>query len=537
MKNLPLLIAFFIITITSAQQNVVDDFEGNGTINWKADATTINTSFTNPFKNASNNSNTVFEYKDEGGQYANTYFDVSQKFDLSNNYTFTLKIYVPSSGLTGSQNNQISLKLQNSDLNEPWTTQTEIIKNISLNQWQTVTFNFKDDNYINLSNASAAPISRTDLDRVLLQVNGENNTDKVTAYIDDFSYDGTIGSNNEDTNYNTLVWSDEFDGGENGNIAIDISKWHHQTQIPQGGSWYNGEIQHYTNRIENSYVKDGHLHIAAIKEVFTDQGYTKNYTSARLNSKYAFTYGKVQVRAKLPTGSGTWPAIWMLGKNITEAGGYWEPTHGTTPWPACGEIDIMEHWGKNQNYISSAMHTPSSYGGTVNHGGQIIPTASTDFHVYELIWTPEKMVFSVDGNEHYTYNPAVKNADTWPYDADQYFLLNIAIEGSGTPSNWTKSEMVIDYIRVYQSANLSVNNEEIDNIRIFPNPTKNLITIQNPYLNNSKIHIYDVTGKKINTLTQNRNTQSYDISYLKSGLYFISVVQNNKKQVFKILKK
>ena len=243
-----------------------------------------------------------------------------------------------------------------------------------------------------------------------------------------------------------LVWSDEF----NIDGAIDSDKWFHQTQLPAGGGWYNNEAQHYTNRIQNSYVSGGNLNLVAIKETFTDQGRTKEYTSARLNSKAAFKYGRMEIRAKLPTGAGTWPAIWMLGKNINEDGGYWDNEgYGSTPWPACGEIDIMEHWGNNQNYVSSAMHTPSSYGGTFNTGGRYLSTASTAFHVYELDWNAQRMIFSVDGIVHYTYNPPTKDANTWPFDAEQYFLLNVAIEGSG--ANITQTAMEIDYIRVYQT--------------------------------------------------------------------------------------
>ena len=243
-----------------------------------------------------------------------------------------------------------------------------------------------------------------------------------------------------------LVWSDEF----NGSGAIDTANWFHQTQLPNGESWYNNEIQHYTNRTDNSNVSGGNLNIIAKKEIFTDQGQTKQYTSARLNSKFAFTYGRVEVRAKLPTGVGTWPAIWLLGRNINEPGAYWETQgYGAVSWPACGEIDIMEHWGSNQNYVSSAIHTPSSYGGTVNKGGQTISTASSAFHVYAMEWTEEKMVFSVDDVVHYTYNPAVKNADTWPFDNDQYIILNIAIQPSIDPA-FTQSAMEIDYIRIYQ---------------------------------------------------------------------------------------
>jgi beta-glucanase (GH16 family) len=242
-----------------------------------------------------------------------------------------------------------------------------------------------------------------------------------------------------------LVWSDEF----NNSGAVNTTNWHYQTQLPDGNNWYNGEEQHYTNRSANSSVSNGILSIIAKKETYTDQGITKQYTSARLNSKFAFKYGKVEVRAKLPLGGGTWPAIWMLGKNVLEPGAFWSATNGNTNWPYCGEIDIMEHWGNNQNYVQSAMHTPSSYGGTMNLGGQTIPTVSSQFHIYTLEWTATKMVFSVDGTVHYIYNPSVKNASTWPFDAEQYIILNVAMQSS-IATNFTQSAMEVDYVRVYQ---------------------------------------------------------------------------------------
>ncbi len=248
------------------------------------------------------------------------------------------------------------------------------------------------------------------------------------------------------TKFDKLIWSDEF----NDNGAINSKKWFHQTQLPAGGDWYGGLINHYTNRIENSYVKDGFLNIVAKKEIFNDQGEIKEYTSARLNSKFAFTYGRVEVRAKLPTGIGTWPAIWMLNKNIDEPGAYWQKQgFGTTYWPVCGEVDILEHWGKKQNYVQSAMHTPSSYGGTINLGGQVLENVSNQFHTYGVEWYEDKMVFSVDGVQHYTYEPSIKDSSTWPFISDQYLLLNIAIEPDIDPS-FEESAMVVDYIRVYQ---------------------------------------------------------------------------------------
>jgi len=261
-----------------------------------------------------------------------------------------------------------------------------------------------------------------------------------------------MGWTQVDVVYTDLVWSDEF----NNNGAVNGTNWHHQTQIPAGGSWYNGEQQHYTNLITNSFVNAGSLNIKAIKEPFTDQGVTKQYTSARLNSKFAFIYGRVDVRAKIPTNQGTWPAIWLLGKNINEDGGFFDALFGTTGWPACGEIDIMEH-GITQSqpagYVQSAIHTPSSFGNTVNHGGTIASNLGTDYHVYSMNWSPFQITFLLDGVAFYTYNPAVKNVSTWPFNAEQYLLLNIAMGGvAGTiPSSFTNATMEIDYVRVYQN--------------------------------------------------------------------------------------
>ncbi len=540
MKNLFTYLFFISSFFLNAQETVEDDFEGNGTItSWEGDDCGIDTAFTNPFQTGINTSNTVLKYTDSGGNYANVRFDTPINFDLSINHTFSLKIYVPASSITGNETNQLSLKLQNGNIGSVWETQTEIIKTLVLDQWQTITFDFENDNYLNYNSGSGAPTERTDFNRVLIQVNSEDNTNNVTAYIDDFLYDGVLEDNSgtgsgNDPIYDELIWSDEFDGTG----AIDSNKWFHQTQLPSGGSWYNGEIQHYTNRTTNTYVSNGAMHLVAKKEAFTDQGQTKQYTSARLNSKIAFTYGKVEVRAILPTGVGTWPAIWMLGKNITETGAYWQTQgYGTTSWPACGEVDIMEHWGTNQNFVQSAMHTPSSSGGTVNHGGQTISTASTAYHVYSLEWYPEKMVFKVDGVHHYTYQPEVRNSSTWPFDADQYILLNTAIQPSIT-SSFTQSDMIIDYVRVYQEATASVNEvANLDAIKIYPNPVENNVTIQiQPNLIGVKATVYSLLGKEITSFVQNTSTEEYDLSKLKKGVYILKFDSKGLSSTYKILK-
>ncbi len=539
-RRLPLIgIMFALLYNAGIAQNdsIFDDFEGNGNITtWFGDACGIDLSFPNPYQQGINTSEKVMEYDDTGGRYANVRFDANENFDLSGYSVFTLKIYVPSDGITGDQPNQVSLKLQDASLGQPWLTQTEIIQPIDLDRWQSLTFDFSTNDYINLDPDSPPPTQRTDLNRVLIQVNGEDNDDAVVAYIDDFTYYYT-GSDDPDPEpdpeYNVLVWADEFDTDG----PIDDSRWHHQTQLPSHGSWYNGEIQHYTNREDNSYVSNGILHIVGKKETFTDQGQTKQYTSARLNSKFAFQNGRVEVRAKLPTGAGTWPAIWMLGKNINEDGGYWDlQGYGTTPWPDCGEIDIMEHWGNNQDYIQSAMHTPSSYGGTINKGGRLIPHVSDEFHTYTLDWYPAKMVFSVDGVVHYTYEPSELNDDTWPFDAEQYILLNFAFLPEIDPE-FTEDALEVDYVRIYQKdTDVSVprqQNKNSLNLKIIPNPANSSTTITYNLSQPSdvKIQVFDVSGRLVQTLLeeqQNAGQQEvyWSVEDLFSGVYFYTIKTN-----------
>lgn len=530
---------YIILLLTCSQsiytQTIEDDFEGNGTITtWFGDDCGIDTDFENPYKAGINASAKVLKYTDIGGVYANIRFDASSNFNLTTKNTFSVKIYVSSNGLTGAENNQISLKLQDGNLTEPWSTQSEIIKTIDLNTWQTVTFDFANDNFINLNSSSVAPIYRVDFNRVLLQVNGEDNTSQVIAYIDDFLYEEASGDTRNPV-FDTLVWSDEFDG----NGAIDATKWHHQTRpIINGQTWANGEIQHYTDREVNSFEENGSLKILAKKETYTNNRVTKNYTSARLNSKFAFTYGSVKIKAKMPFGAGTFPALWMLGQNITETGGYWAPTHGTTGWPDCGEIDIIEHWGNNQNYVSSALHNRSSFGNTINKGGRAIQNASTEFHIYSIDWTSEKMVFKVDGITHYTYNPENKNKQNWPYNAPQYLLFNVAIQPD-IISNFTESAMEVDYVRVYQESTASISEDSIENsMELFPNPVAEGLTIRVPSeLLNSEAFIFSASGKKIKEFKLIKTEEVIDVSKLSKGIYFLKILNNEKIFSCKIIKK
>ena len=238
-----------------------------------------------------------------------------------------------------------------------------------------------------------------------------------------------------------LVWSDEFDVDG----AISSSNWTAEIVPPNNGSWHNGEKQHYTDRLDNAYISDGTLKIVAKKETYTYQSSTKEYTSARIKTqdKQEFTYGRIDVRAKLPQGDGTWPAIWTLGANID-----------AVSWPACGEIDIMEHWAYNPGIVSSATHNTACSGGcsNVGVGETTLSDYATEFHVYSVVWTEDKLEFLIDGEFKYRYKPTPMTNENWPYTDDQFIILNIAMGGSWftIDPNFTEAIMEIDYVRVYQ---------------------------------------------------------------------------------------
>ncbi|OOV16293.1 family 16 glycosylhydrolase [Flavobacterium sp. LM4] len=236
-----------------------------------------------------------------------------------------------------------------------------------------------------------------------------------------------------DTNvdYTNLVWSDEF----NTDGAPDTAKWGYNLGTGDNG-WGNNEKQNYTNSATNVIVQGGSLKITAKKESSGGAA----YSSARLvsDNKFKFTYGKVEIRAKLPIGAGTWPAIWMLGQN-----------YATKPWPACGEIDIMEHVGNNQNVVLGTLHYPGRFGGSADSGSKTIANVSTEFHVYKAVWSPVSIKIYADE----TLIHSVANTASLPFNSDFFLILNVAMGGNlggNIDPAFTQSSMEIDYVRVYQ---------------------------------------------------------------------------------------
>ena len=463
--------------------------------------------------------NNVGEFNNDGSS-ANQgfYIDLNRSIDLDEEKNLSLSFYS-----YDTNSHSITIKLENGENPDVEVTQT--ISGSSQNNWTALSFDFSNATYT--SNGTSIDATGT-YNRLTIFIDLGVNT-SGTYLIDTINDGSEVTDPNEiDIIYTDLVWADEFDT----NGAIDAAKWHHQTQLPQGGSWYNGEVQHYTNRIENSSVNNGFLDITAIKESFTDQGQTEQYTSARLNSKFAFTYGRVDVRAKLPFGDGTWPAIWTLGKNINEDGGYWDNQYGTVGWPACGELDIMEHGLHPTNQVSVAIHTPSSYGSTVNTSIQTLADVANNFHVYSMNWSPNQITFLIDGVGFYTYNPAVKNDDTWPFYLEQYLLLNIAMGGNGgaIDPNFSQSSMVIDYVRVYQNTTASTEDVFANKFSVYPNPSSDVLNIRTdePI---EKVELYNTIGQLIVA----KKTTNINISSINIGVYILKIYSGNRIVTKKVM--
>jgi len=467
-------------------------------------------------------SNPVGRMANNGTQpWQGFYIDLSSGINLSSDNIVTLSFYQFDTG-----GHSIIVKLE-----QGTGPDIEVDANVSGQGWKRdLSFDFSNALVTGSSNVINATGS---YDRLTIFIDGAAPT-TAAFLIDDINNNSEpIDPNELDVIYDELVWADEFDGS---NGPINDLNWFHQTQLPSGGSWFNGEVQHYTNRIQNSFVEDGNLHIVAIKEDFTDQGETKQYTSARLNSKFAFTYGRVDVMAKLPFGDGTWPAIWTLGKNISESGAYWQTQgFGTTPWPDCGELDIMEHGLHADNEVSCAIHTPSSFGATVNTETKQLADVANTYHLYSMNWSPDEIAFMVDNEVIFRYNPAVKNASTWPFDEDQYLILNIAmggISGAIDPA-FTQSSMVIDYVRVYQSSQLSTADVELTPVSLHPNPASNVVHIKSS-LDIERVEVFNMLGQ--NVISERNVGNDIDVSNLPKGIYVVNLFSGNQQNTLRLIK-
>lgn len=235
----------------------------------------------------------------------------------------------------------------------------------------------------------------------------------------------------------TLVWNDEFNGN-----SLDQNNWTYEIG---GNGWGNNELEYYTNSIKNTFVTNGgYLVIEARKENVA----SNNYTSARLNTagKKEFKYGRMDIRAKLPVSKGMWPALWMLGTNVSSIG-----------WPACGETDIMELIGTNPAQVVGSIHWALANGsaGTFNNSYNLSSgDFSQRFHVFSLVWALNSIKLYVDDNLYVSATNANITSGTYPFNNPFFFIFNVAVGGNwpGNPDTTTifPQRMIVDYVRVFQ---------------------------------------------------------------------------------------
>lgn len=237
-----------------------------------------------------------------------------------------------------------------------------------------------------------------------------------------------------------MIWNDEFNSA-----GRPSEKWRHDIWVP---GHVNNELQHYTSNLDNSSVSNGVLKIkaAAVYNRFTKKN---DYYSARLNSTQSWAYGRFEARMLLPGGWGTWPAFWMLADNIHQVN-----------WPECGEIDIMEEVGFNQNEIHSTLHSKCC--NWMNPSRQRtksirVSDPTTNWHVYALEWHEDRIDFFVDNQKYHTvYNDRSGN-DSWPFNKKFHIILNLAVGGNWgglegvDPNIWPRT-LQVDYVRVYQKS-------------------------------------------------------------------------------------
>lgn len=247
----------------------------------------------------------------------------------------------------------------------------------------------------------------------------------------------------------TLAWSDEFDGVAG--TLPDPLKWGYDTGdgCPDICGWGNREKEYYTRAPENASLNgQGQLAIVARVAAPGLKCYygACQYSSAKLTTrgKMSALPGRVEARIRIPAGQGLWPAFWMLGSNFP-----------TTPWPACGEIDIMENHGSKPQSTSSAMHGPGYFGGTpFAHDNPIDDSYANDFHVFAVEWDGARATFFMDGKAHYSVlNTDVQRYGAWVFNQSFFVILNLAVGGNfdGDPQSNAilPATMLVDYVRVY----------------------------------------------------------------------------------------
>ena len=510
MKNTHSLLLSLILSLTTTvnSQTLPIDFET--TTSWFAFDGASFATVSNPYVNSENQSDNVGRMtKGTSRNWAGAYLTLGSSMDLLNNDTFSIKVR------SSKSNTRLLLKVENSS-NTSINYEREVTMT-KYNEWETLTFDYSQ-------------IPNENYDRIVLifdlGVTG-NGSSSFTYYVDDislYSLDGPpepcdsnlTGNIPSGSNYE-LVWADEFN--EDGELCYE--NWTYDLGTGSQG-WGNFEAQSYTNNSENVRKENGILKITAIKS-------GNSYTSARIKTKnlFDFTYGRIEIRAKLPSTAGTWPAVWLLGSNINEVS-----------WPQCGEIDIIEQFSNKQENISTAhwySDGNAQYGLSVNNS-----TLTSSFNTYRLDWTPTSLTTYLNDSQYWV----MSTNNTMPFFDNFFLIANLALGGNkgagNIDPNFTQDSLEIDYIRVYQNSSGSVLSSKTIN------GDDNFI---NYYNSNGEwqfkslsyeiydIFIYDISGKLIDKRNVGGKTVKINSKNLQNGLHFIRLRGDFGFQVIKILNK
>ena len=497
----------FGLLIAVNSQTLPVDFET--TTSWSVFAGASFSTVSNPYVDLENPSSKVGRMiKGAGQNWAGAYLTLGSSMDFFNNDTFSIKVR------SSKLNTKLLLKVENS-LNSTINYEKEITMT-KYNEWETLTFDFSQ-------------IPNENYDRIVLifdlGVTG-NGSSSFTYYVDDitlYSLNGPpepcdsnlTGNVSSGSNY-VLVWADEFT--EDGELCYE--NWTYDLGTGSQG-WGNFEAQSYTNSSENVRKENGMLKITAIKS-------GNSYTSARIKTKnlFDFTYGRIEISAKLPSTAGTWPAVWLLGSNINEVS-----------WPQCGEIDIIEQFSNKQENISTAhwySDGNAQYGLSVNNS-----TLTSSFNTFRLDWTPTSLTAYLNDSQYWVMS--INN--TMPFFDNFFLIANLALGGNkgagNIDPNFSEDSLEIDYIRVYQNSYGSVMSTEAvaprTNNQIKHYYLDGNLCLESMYSDIQEVSIFDVSGRIVYHSVVKAKSHKFPRNSINNGLLFIKILNNKEKKIIKIL--
>jgi len=509
--NLNAIILAFVLLFTASQisaQVIYADYETVTPSGVTAFSNCVYSVEANPDKSGLNTSNQVAKFITSTAEWDGIYWDFEGMVDFSSNKVFSMLVKSAFAG-------KVILKLEATN---SASTNVEVQVNYSgSGNWELLTFDF----------APKSPSSEIYGRMVIFMDAGAFNGGN------DWFFDNIQGPEAKypvaEPHDWELVWSDEFDYTG----LPNSTKWNYDTG---GGGFGNNELQYYTYAdADNVHVDGEKLTITAKKEVYSGM----NYTSARLLSKGKgdWLYGRVEVKAKVAGGRGSWPAIWMLPTD-------WY--YGN--WPASGEIDIMEYVGYDPGIVHGTVHTNDFNHtlGTQVGTSKTVADAETAFHVYALNWFEDKIELYVDEVKYFSF-PYYSDWKKWPFNKRFHLIMNIAVGGNwggvqGVDDTAFPMKMEVDYVRVYKEATNGIKdlNAHQDIFKIYPNPVNDVLKVDfltENFSENSEIQLLSIEGRLIKQITTNTLGNELNISDLASGIYFVKVKANNRFYSEKIIKK